>query len=65
MIFPVRSLDLENKEHTKFQFNWSTNYRDINFFKLIFICKLQKVPCALGFEVKRSTIFCRSSGHVK
>ena len=33
---------------------------EILIFKLISVYKFQNVPCALGFEVKHSQIFCRS-----
>ena len=32
---------------------------------LIFICKFQNVPCALGFEVKHSQLSVEVSGHVQ
>ena len=31
MIFLLCMLDLENRDRTKFQFNWSSNFRDIRF----------------------------------
>ena len=48
---------MHSRENTQFQFNWSISFRDI---KLIFMCKFQNVPCALGFEVRHSKFFCRS-----
>ena len=53
MILILHILDCENRKPTKFQFNFSINFRDIN----ILICKFQNVPCALGFEVKHSKFF--------
>ena len=38
----------ENRNHAKFEFSFSSSFRDINLL-LILIWKLQNVPSALGY----------------
>ena len=58
LIFLLCTVHHKDRENTKFQFNWSFSFRDI--FKLIITRKFQNAPCALCFQVKHSTFFCKS-----
>ena len=48
----------ENRERTKFNLIGPL-FSEMLIFLLILICKFQNVPCALGFGIKYSKIFCR------